>query len=83
MLHDFQLTGERVRLWQRPGESYEHILMKALGYAMFIGKYPLWKSKKRSVCATNPISSRQTTASAILNSGANAVQMRFAKRIGF
>lgn len=40
MLHDFQLSGERVRLWQRPGESYEHILMKALGYAMFAGKYP-------------------------------------------
>ena len=40
MLHDFQLAGERVRLWQRTGESYEHILMKALGYAMFAGKYP-------------------------------------------
>ncbi len=40
MLHDFQLAGERVRLWQRQGESYEHILMKALGFAMFAGKYP-------------------------------------------
>ena len=40
MLHDFTLAGKRVRLWQRPGESYEHVLMKALGYAMFAAKYP-------------------------------------------
>jgi hypothetical protein len=40
MLHDFTLAGKRVRLWQRTGESYEHVLMKALGYAMFAGKYP-------------------------------------------
>jgi hypothetical protein len=40
MLHDFQLAGERVRLWQRLGESYEHILMKALGYTIFARKYP-------------------------------------------
>lgn len=41
MLHDFQLAGRRVRLWQRNGESYEHILMKALGYAMFVERYPM------------------------------------------
>ena len=40
MLHDFYLAGERVRLWQRTGESYEHVLMKALGYAMFSDTYP-------------------------------------------
>lgn len=40
MLHDFNLAGKRVRLWQRTGESYGHILMKALGYAMFVGDYP-------------------------------------------
>jgi hypothetical protein len=40
MLHGFYLTGNRIRLWQRAGESYEHILMKALGYAMFVGEYP-------------------------------------------
>ena len=40
MLHDFQLSGKRARLWQRPGESFEHVLMKALGYAMFVGEYP-------------------------------------------
>jgi hypothetical protein len=27
-------------LWQRVGESYEHVLMKALGYAMFVSIYP-------------------------------------------
>ncbi|HXH69766.1 MAG TPA: hypothetical protein VNI60_05395 [Pyrinomonadaceae bacterium] len=40
MLHDFQLVGKRMRLWQRQGESYEHILMKALGFAMFVKEYP-------------------------------------------
>lgn len=40
MFHDFTLANEKIRLWQRLGESYEHILMKALGYAMFVGKYP-------------------------------------------
>ncbi len=40
MLYDFQFGDEKVRLWQRVGESYEHILMKALGYAMFVGEYP-------------------------------------------
>lgn len=29
-----------MRLWQRPGESYGHVLLKALGYAMFVGEYP-------------------------------------------
>lgn len=29
-----------MRLWQRPGESYEHVLMKALGFAMFVDRYP-------------------------------------------
>jgi hypothetical protein len=40
MLHDFTLAGKRMRLWQRTGESYEHILMKALGYAMFAPSFP-------------------------------------------
>lgn len=40
MLHDFNLSGKRVRVWQRTGESYAHVLMKALGFAMFAEKYP-------------------------------------------
>ncbi len=40
MLHDFQIAGQKARLWQRNGESYEHVLMKALGYAMFVREYP-------------------------------------------
>jgi hypothetical protein len=40
MLHEFILAGKKVKLWQRTGESYQHILMKALAYAMFVGKYP-------------------------------------------
>ena len=40
MLYDFELVGRRVRLWQRRGEGYGHVLMKALGYAMFAPEYP-------------------------------------------
>lgn len=40
MLHDFELAGKRMRLWQRPGESYEHVLMKALGFVMFVKDFP-------------------------------------------
>jgi hypothetical protein len=41
MLHDFQLAKKKIRLWQRIGESYEHVLMKALGFALFIEEYPM------------------------------------------
>jgi hypothetical protein len=47
VLHDFELAGRRVRLWQRAGESYEHVLMKALGYAMFVGRYPQLEIERR------------------------------------
>lgn len=47
MLHDFELAGRRVRLWQRTGESYEHILMKALGFAMFVGEFPDLEIEKK------------------------------------
>ena len=40
MLYNFELVNQRVRLWQRVGESYEHVLMKALGYAMFVREFP-------------------------------------------
>ena len=46
MLHDFSLAGERVRLWQKPGESFGHVLMKALGYAMFVGDHPRLEIEK-------------------------------------
>lgn len=29
-----------MRLWQRPGESYGHVLLKALGFTMFVGRHP-------------------------------------------
>jgi hypothetical protein len=40
VLYDWELAGERVRLWKPVGESYEHVLMKALGYAMYVREYP-------------------------------------------
>lgn len=47
MLYDFQLAGRRVRLWRRTGESYEHVLMKALGYAMFVERFPALEIERR------------------------------------
>lgn len=40
LLYDFQLAGSKKRLWKRRGESYEHVLMKALGFAMYAPEYP-------------------------------------------
>jgi hypothetical protein len=47
VLYDWELAGERVRLWKPVGESYEHVLMKALGYAMYAGEYPGLEIEKR------------------------------------
>ena len=47
MLHDFQLAGKRIRLWQRTGESYAHVLLKALGYAMFAEEFPALEIEQR------------------------------------
>ena len=47
MLYDFQLAGRGVRLWQRTGESYEHVLIKALGYAMFVEEFPQMEIEQR------------------------------------
>jgi hypothetical protein len=40
MQHSFIIAEQSLRLWQNRGESYEHVLMKALGFAMFIAEYP-------------------------------------------
>ena len=45
--YDFELGGRRVRLWKRLGESYEHVLMKALGYAMFVPEFPTLQIERR------------------------------------
>lgn len=47
MHYDFVLAGRRVRLWRRPGEGYGHVLLKALGYAMFVGEYPHLEIERR------------------------------------
>jgi hypothetical protein len=47
MHYDFELAGRRVRLWQRTGESYEHVLMKALGYAMYVAEFPALEIEQR------------------------------------
>jgi hypothetical protein len=40
MLHTFGLGGRRIKLWQAAGESYEHVLMKALAYSIFVREHP-------------------------------------------
>lgn len=40
LLYDFYLANRRVLLWKRLGESYQHVLMKALGYLMFVAEFP-------------------------------------------
>jgi hypothetical protein len=49
MLHDFELgkKAERIRLWQRTGESYEHVLMKALGFCLFVDEFPDLQIEKK------------------------------------
>lgn len=47
LVYDFALAGQRVRLWKKAGESYEHVLMKALGYAMFVREFPQLKIEER------------------------------------
>ncbi|HEY0077859.1 MAG TPA: hypothetical protein VGB73_04370 [Pyrinomonadaceae bacterium] len=47
MHYDFELAGRRVRLWQRTGEGYAHVLMKALGFAMYVGEFPSLEIEKR------------------------------------
>ena len=47
MHYDFELAGRRVRLWQRLGEGYGHVLLKALGYAMFVGEFPALEIERR------------------------------------
>lgn len=40
MLHIFETGTGKLRLWQAAGESFEHVLMKALAYSIFVGEYP-------------------------------------------
>lgn len=47
MHYDFVLAGRRTRLWQRTGEGYGHVLLKALGYAMFVAEYPHIEIERR------------------------------------
>ena len=47
MLHIFDLGEEKIRLWQKTGESYEHILMKALAFSMFTGKFPTLEIERK------------------------------------
>lgn len=39
-LYHFRIAGTSLKLYKRVGESYEHVLMKALGYALFHTAYP-------------------------------------------
>lgn len=43
----FRLGSERLTLYKKSGESYEHVLMKALGYALFRPQFPQLEIEKR------------------------------------
>jgi hypothetical protein len=43
MLHKFETVNGSLRLWQHRGESFEHVLMKALGYAVNVEEFPSLK----------------------------------------
>ena len=45
--YHLRLAGERLTLYKRAGESYEHVLMKALGYVMFRPTYPKLEIEQR------------------------------------
>ena len=45
--YQFRIAGERVTLHKKNGESYEHVLMKALGYAMFRPQFPNLEIERR------------------------------------
>lgn len=45
--YHFTIGGQRVTLHKKTGESYEHVLMKALGYAMFQPRFPRLEIEKR------------------------------------
>lgn len=45
--YHFRIAGERVTLYKKNGESYEHVLMKALGYAMFQPQFPHLEIERR------------------------------------
>jgi len=77
MLHNFQLAGKRMRLWQRQGESYEHILMKALGFVMFSEKYPTLEIEVKVGLRYKPDLIAQNTAGNFLfwgECGANSLR---------
>jgi hypothetical protein len=43
----FRIGEERLTLFKKSGESYEHVLMKALGYALFRPQYPQLEIERR------------------------------------
>jgi uncharacterized protein YaeQ len=45
--YHFRIRGERLTVYKKNGESYEHVLMKTLGYAMFRPRYPQLEVERR------------------------------------
>ena len=45
--YHFRIAGQRVTLYKKNGESYEHVLMKALGSAMFRPRFPKLEIERR------------------------------------
>jgi hypothetical protein len=47
VLHRFEVAGATLRLAQRPGESFEHVMMKALCYGLFAGVFERLEIERR------------------------------------
>ena len=43
----FRVGDERLTFYKKAGESYEHVLLKALGYALFRPQFPQLEIEKR------------------------------------
>lgn len=46
--YHFRIRGERLTVHKKHGESYEHVLMKTLGYALFRPVYPQLEIERRT-----------------------------------
>ncbi|MBP6820974.1 MAG: hypothetical protein KA368_05495 [Acidobacteria bacterium] len=45
--YQFRIAGERITLYKKNGESYEHVLMKALAYGLFRKQFPKLEIERR------------------------------------
>lgn len=45
--YHFRVAGTRLTVYKKRGESYEHVLMKALGFVLYLPHFPLLEVERR------------------------------------